>query len=114
MSARPITDTLRHIGGGVFIDTASDQLSELVNAVDSTGKKGSLSITITVKKASRGGAMNVTAVSKLAKPKEDPFEALLFATPEGNLVAEDPNQQRLDLRTVSTTTGEVLKNVGGA
>ena len=32
MSARPITDTLRHIGGGVFIDTASDKLAELVAA----------------------------------------------------------------------------------
>ena len=28
MSTRPITDTLRHIGGGVFIDTASDKLAE--------------------------------------------------------------------------------------
>ncbi len=25
---RPITDTLRHIGGGVFVDTASDKLAE--------------------------------------------------------------------------------------
>ena len=32
---RPITDTLRHIGGGVFIDIASDKLAELVAAVDS-------------------------------------------------------------------------------
>ena len=30
MSTRPITDTMRHIGGGVFIDTASDKLAELV------------------------------------------------------------------------------------
>ena len=42
MSVRPITDTLRHIGGGVFIDTASDKLAELVAAVDSTGKAGAL------------------------------------------------------------------------
>ncbi len=28
---RPITDTLRHIGGGVFIDTASDKMAELVS-----------------------------------------------------------------------------------
>lgn len=57
MSTRPITDTLRHIGGGVFVDTASDKLAELVSAVDSTGKAGRLDLTITVKKASRGGAM---------------------------------------------------------
>ena len=32
--ARPINDTLRHIGGGVFIDLASDKMAELVAAVD--------------------------------------------------------------------------------
>ena len=38
MSSRPLTDTLRHIGGGVFIDTASDKMAELVTAVDQSGK----------------------------------------------------------------------------
>jgi hypothetical protein len=57
---RPITDTLRHIGGGVFIDTASDKLTELVNAVDETGKPGKLLLEVSVKKASRGGAMHIT------------------------------------------------------
>ena len=27
-----------------------------------------------------------------------PAQALLFATPEGNLVADDPHQQKLDLK----------------
>lgn len=56
MSTRPITDTLRHIGGGVFIDTASDKLAELVAAVDQSGKAGRIDLTISVKKATRGGA----------------------------------------------------------
>ena len=30
VSARPITDTLRHIGGGVFIDLASDKMNDRV------------------------------------------------------------------------------------
>ena len=57
MSTRPITDTLRHIGGGVFIDTASDKLAELVGAVDQSGKAGRIDLTISVKKATRGGAI---------------------------------------------------------
>ncbi len=52
---QPITDTLRHIGGGVFIDVASDKMNELVNAVSETGKAGTLVLTITVKPAARGG-----------------------------------------------------------
>lgn len=81
MTVRPITDTLRHIGGGVFIDTASDKLSELVAAVDQSGKAGKIDMTITVKKATRGGAMVITGKVKLTKPAEEPMEAMLFATP---------------------------------
>ncbi len=52
MSVRPITDTLRHIGGGVF-DSASDKLAELVAAVDSSGKFGRIDTIITVKQPGR-------------------------------------------------------------
>jgi hypothetical protein len=98
MSSRPIAETLRHIGAGAFIDQASDQLAELVAAVDERGKGGSLTLQITIKKASRGGAMNVTGKITVKKPAEELMEALLFATPEGNLVADDPHQQKLDLK----------------
>lgn len=104
MSARPITDTLRHIGGGVFIDTASDKLAELVNAVDQSGKAGRIDLTISVKKATRGGAMHITGKVKLTKPAEEPMEAMLFATPEGNLVADDPHQLNIDLKAVPDAT----------
>ena len=100
MSVRPITDTLRHIGGGVFIDTASEKLTELVHAVDNSGKSGKITLHITVKKATRNGAMIITGKVQLLKPAEDAMEAMMFATPEGNLVADDPNQQKLDLRQV--------------
>jgi hypothetical protein len=73
MSTRPITDTLRHIGGGAFIDTASDKLAELVAAVDSSGKAGRIDLTITVKKATRGGAMHITGKVKLTKPARSPW-----------------------------------------
>ena len=100
--SRPITDTLRHIGGGVFIDTASDKLSELVAAVDSSGKAGKIDLTITVKKATRSGAMHITGKVKLTKPAEEPMEAMLFATPDGNLVADDPRQQKLELKVAAS------------
>ncbi len=104
VSARPITDTLRHIGGGVFIDTASDKMNDLVTAVDASGKAGKLTLEVTVKKATRGGAMHITGKVTPKKPAEDAMEAMLFATPDGNLVADDPRQQKLDLKSVATTT----------
>jgi hypothetical protein len=111
MSIRPITDTLRHIGGGVFIDTASDKLAELVAAVDTTGKAGSIDLKIKVKKATRGGAMHITGTVKVTKPAEDPMEAMLFATPEGNLVADDPHQQKLALKSVSGASDTPVTNL---
>lgn len=97
---RPITDTFRHIGGGVFIDLASDKMAELVTAVDASGKPGKLTLDVSVKKATRGGAMIITGKVKLTKPAEEAMEAMLFATPEGNLVADDPRQQKLSLKSV--------------
>lgn len=101
LGTRPITDTIRHIGGGVFIDTASDKLAELVAAVDSSGKPGKLNLAITIKKATRGGAMHVSGTVTLTKPPAEPLECMLFATPEGNLVADDPKQAKLDLKAVA-------------
>lgn len=101
MPVRPVTDTLRHIGGGVFIDLASDKMAELVSAVDASGKAGKLTLEIKVKKATRGGAMHITGSLKLTKPAEEPMEAMMFATPEGNLVSDDPRQTKLDLKSVA-------------
>lgn len=46
--------------------------------------------------------MHITGKIRLTKPAEDAMEAMLFATPEGNLVADDPHQQKLDLKSVDS------------
>lgn len=107
MSIRPITDTLRSLGHGTFIDEASDALNKLVTAVDETGRAGKLTLTLSIKKATRGsGAMVIQDEIKLSMPKQDSRETMLFATPEGNLVTEDPRQQSLELRTVQNATAD--------
>lgn len=111
MGARPITDTLRHIGGGVFVDLASDKMNELVSAVSETGKAGKLTLEVSVKKATRGGAMHITGKVQLKKPAEEPMEAMLFATPEGNLVADDPKQTKLDLKVAAGATDTPVANL---
>lgn len=97
---RPITDVLRHLRGGCLIDDASEDMAELVKAVDSTSKTGKLTIEITVRKAT-AGAMAITGKVVCKKPTEPVPEALMFSTPEGNLLTEDPRQNKLDLKPVS-------------
>lgn len=110
MAYRPITDTLRLIGQGVFIDRISEQLSQATRAAEEQGKKSVLKIEITIKPANRGGAMVVTGNSVLTLPKAPAEDALLWATPEGNLVASDPKQADLPLmHRVDPVTGEISR-----
>lgn len=57
--------------------------------------------------------MHVTGKLRVTKPAEEPMEAMLFATPEGNLVAEDPHQQKLDLKQVPAQAEPQLKRAEG-
>lgn len=109
---RPITDTLRQIGGGTFLDEASDKLAALVLAIDANGGTGKITLELTVKKATRAGAMHIAGATKVTKPKDQPFEALMWGTPEGNLVVDDPAQMKLELKQVKeggAATPEILK-----
>ena len=109
--AKPIHETLRHLMGGTFLDEAGEKLAELVAAVDSTGKAGKITLTIAVKKSTKT-AMAVTADIKISKPMEAPDATLMFATPEGNLLTEDPRQSKLELKAVAAQTPAELKQVG--
>jgi len=108
-NARPITDILRHLRGGVFIDEASDALQKLVRAVDESGKSGKVTIELHVKKITRSGAMDVTDKITTKMPAAEPMTTLLFATIDGNLVTEDPHQRKLDLKAVTVPNAEDLR-----
>ena len=115
MATRPITDTLRLLQGGMFLDRASDELAALVKGVDETGKSGKLTITLALKKSA--GAIAIEAEVKAKTPEQRPDSDLLWPTVEGNLSVDNPNQRKLDLRvaepkrakvrTIDQDTGEI-------
>lgn len=92
-----------------LMDDASDKLAEVVNAVVATGKAGSLTIKIDLK-PSTAGALAVRGDAKAKKPAGLPREALLWPTPEGNLMGEDPNQAKFEFKQVNVPKTE-LKQV---
>lgn len=110
MAVRPITDTLRALRNGHFLDEASDDLARLVNAVSDTGKTGKLTIEATVKRAGQGrnSALSVQATSLVKMPKQPVDDTLMFPTPDGNLLTEDPRQQKLDLKVAAVPTADTV------
>lgn len=108
--AKPLTDTLRILQGGAFNVNAGELLATMVKAVEETGKAGKLTITIDIKKA--GGALQVIAKATDKTPEEAPESDLFWATVEGNLTAQNPNQQRLDLQPVPDTGRRIVGDAG--
>lgn len=102
---RPITDTLRLLQGGTFLEQCSDKLAELVRGVDETGKAGKLTITLDFKKV--GAALSVLAKVTDKTPEEPADADLFYPTVDGNLSVSNPNQRSLDLRSIEDKPRDV-------
>ena len=59
------------------------------------------------------GVRKLRFLDKLDQEIGDAIESLLFATPEGNLMTEDPRQTKLDLKPIAVETKE-LKQINAA
>ena len=103
--SRPFMDFLREHRSGSTHDELSDALQELVAAVTQEGKAGKLTLSISIKPAGRdSGALEVAAEIKSAPPKQQPGVAIFFATPENNLIRQDPRQASMELREIGPAT----------
>ena len=115
--AKPIVENLRSVytddGEDRLIDRAAETLADVVKAVGETGKAGKVTITIDVRKAT-AGALAVKGSVTAKVPKGQAVEALLWPTPEGNLLTEDPAQAKLDLRPVKSAAPAEVKVVPAA
>ena len=92
-----------------LLDYAGCRFSQLVKAVVDTNKLGTITLKITVK-PSTAGALAIKPEVRATMPKGLPAEALLWPTPDGNLVSEDPRQVKLELRPVNQPARELKTN----
>lgn len=114
---KPINENIRSVrveteSGDLvpLLDHAGEEFSALIKAIVSTGKAGSLSLKIDVK-PSTAGALAVKAGVSTKIPKGLPPESLLWPTPDGNLMEDDPRQNKLDLKPVAAEPARELKAV---
>lgn len=117
MTTKPLNENLEQVRivteDGELIpvmDAAGAKFTELINAVVSRQKPGTLTLKIQIK-PSTAGAMAIKADIATKKPQGIAAESLLWATPEGNLISEDPRQIKLDLKPVTPEPKRELKAV---
>ncbi|WP_159990841.1 hypothetical protein [Pelistega ratti] len=109
---KPFDETLKQIRAGLLLNEAAEKLQEVVTAVDATGKQGEFILKLTIKKIGRTGTMEIADKVTTKVPQEAPVTTMMFVTPEGNLLTEDPRQTKLDIERVESKPKEkVLKIV---
>jgi len=99
-NSRPFADLLREHRNGRTHDELSDALQEIVAAVTEEGKAGTLTLTIAIKPMGNSDGLEVALDIKSKPPKPKAGVSIFFASPENNLVRQDPRQATMELREV--------------
>lgn len=84
-------------------------LNELLQAVQSTGRTGSMTLKIKIASASKGGnevdKITIMADRKLELPKPEQPQDFFWLTDEAEPTRQHPRQHSLDLRDAQDTRG---------
>jgi len=90
--------TVAQLRSGTAQEELSEKLAAAVNAARDTGKQAEITLKLTVKPVGDGQyELRYKINDKL--PEFERGATLMFGTPDGNLTRDDPNQQKLNLRS---------------
>lgn len=93
---RPFADFIQAIDRGRLAAELAEGLHDLVGAVNDHGRKGTLTLTITVEQPKKSGGVLRVTDSVVTKPPRAEREGSMFWTDKtGNLTRSDPNQPTL-------------------
>lgn len=97
----PFSDWLvDHAQGDVDVEMTL-ALAEVVQAVAAHGKKGTVTLKITVDTAGSGGrTVETSCVVDAKAPTADPERSIFYVGDKGSLHRDDPYQRRLPLKRV--------------
>lgn len=109
-----ISEHLRVWNGGEIDAEITEELSKLVRDVKITGKKGTITLAITVTPEDKEGdyvSLTMTKI-KVSAPEVRRRSALFYASNDGDLLRNNPTQVEIPLRTVGERAETIIK--GGA
>lgn len=93
--------TLAQVRKGKTSSELSEQMAGVVQAVRLTGKKGEMVLKLIVTPNKDGVSVNVEDAITVKLPKMDRAATLFYATDEGHLQRNDPNQVELQFAAVA-------------
>lgn len=82
---------LQSFRGGVVLADADQALSELIAAINDTGSKGTLTLTMPLK-MNKGGQIEILPTIALKKPRRALPAGIFYATDDNRLSRRDPSQ----------------------
>lgn len=91
--------TVAQLRAGATQEELSEKLSEAVNMARETGKQAEVTLKLIVKPVGDGQYELRDKVSDKL-PEMQRGMTLMFGTPDGNLMREDPRQNKMNLRGV--------------
>ena len=88
---------------GCALTELSGAIKQVTASVQETGKAGNITLTLSIKPATRGsiGTLVIESKVKTKCPEAEAPASIFYADADYNLVREDPNQTVMDLRNVS-------------
>lgn len=100
---------------GRAIEDARRAIAEVEEAVVEHGKPGSVTLTLTLKPASKGNRLMVSVIDQVTikKPVGEKEETLLFRAGDGRFTRRDPRQPELPIR-VAQRDSEEMKEASNA
>lgn len=110
-----VTDVLATMRNGAADRAASEILAKVVQAVEATGKKGSVTIKLDINMLKNGdGEKEVKATISHKMPSEDIPVGIYYSDEEGQLYRDNPRQITMELdSTVSNLSDRRFAGASG-
>lgn len=114
---RPFDEILRAINNGQLNEDLTNEMTEVISAIRSTGKSGKVSVTLNLfPRGSDNSQMEVRPVIKGVAPEMERRISLFYVNSDDGLQRDDPLQNPLPgfqtvvdaTETIDKETGEVI------
>lgn len=98
----PFSQQMAFINKGTLDAELTEAFAEVVKAVRETNKKGSVTLTLNCSMLNNRNenTMKISPVVTTKIPELDRAETIMFSTADGNLLRDDPDQIKMDLKVI--------------